>query len=92
MQSHNQYVLVEPINQNDIKAQEIAERSGLIYKPKYQGAPDRGYVRFISNEIKTPLYKVGDVVLFKNDIPDGFKYNGVSYLPIEHNQIMAVLK
>lgn len=91
MEAKNNFVLIEPYNRNDIFYEEIKKRSGLLVKPKYQGAPDRGWVRSISKSINNPLYKVGDLVLFKQDVPDGFHYEGVGYLPVEHKNILAVL-
>lgn len=89
MKPLNDFVIVEPIERNDEIKQQF--KHIVVQAPKNQGQPLKGFVRFISDELQDTQYKIGDTVVFKEDQPSGFKYDGVGYFALHHKQILGVI-
>lgn len=96
LQAISDYVIVEPITNLDAEQQDTKEKleklglvSAQVKKP--QGAPNRGKVVSIGENIKEPGYSEGDIVIFIVPSPQGFKFDGVGYIPVHKDHVVGIL-
>ena len=97
----NGYYFVEPILQSTAKTEELRKRagkSGLLipdHKPDntrhdFEGIPVMGTIRFVPDDAD-PGLTVGMTVVFNEQNPKGFKWEGMTLFPLKHDQIIAGL-
>lgn len=87
-------VLVKAINKDEVT------KSGIVLPDTVdKERPEKGEVvavgdgKVLENGQKSPmLVKVGDTVLFKKYSPDEIKVDGVDYLVIREEDIMAIVE
>lgn len=83
-------VIIEPVLNSQLAAQDLKKRTGLILaSPKHQGIPIIGDVVAIGPDVDR--CKVGDRVMFKEQSPRGFKWEGKGYIPTTNNHILALV-
>lgn len=82
------FILIEP---EDRQPRQTA--SGILIKePKFEGAPIAGRIYAIAGSGIPEGYaelKVGDRVIFKEEAPKGFKFEGKSLFALKPEQIRA---
>ncbi len=99
----NGYYFVEPQLHSDRKTEELRKRvaesgSGILipdHKPDntrhdFEGIPCFGTIRFVPADAD-PNLPVGMRVVFKEDNPKGFKWEGMKLFPLKAEQIVAGL-
>ncbi len=85
MRALNSYILVEPLDRDD----ELREFSVLsVPKSEFAGLPTRGIVKFVAKGIDI---RPGQVVVFDEYNPSGFKWGGEKFLHIHEDKIRGVL-
>jgi len=92
MEAKGQFVLVEPITNRQEFSKKLSAMGLVAQEKGPEGPPNRGKVLSIGDGIKNPEYAVGDVVIFNEEQPSGFKHEGQDYLPIHQGKIIGILK
>lgn len=87
-------VALRPILPSEARADEVRKRSGL-YLPKptnsggsFEGIPSQGIIFALPDEYDGDL-KIGDRVVFSEQAPKGFKFEGETLFVFKLEQIVA---
>lgn len=87
-----EYILVEPITRGEQRRREIESRSALLVPdPPAEGPPNMGVVYAIGSDISLDI-SVGETVVFREDSPKGFEWEGVKLFPLRAEQILAKIQ
>lgn len=94
--------LVEPRLHSQVKTEQLRERveksgSGLLIpdikpdntKHDFEGIPNQGIIRFLPEGYDGEL-AVGTMIVFDEQNPKGFKWDGMTLFPIKRDQIVGV--
>lgn len=88
-------VLVEIHFVSDIRKDELKRRTGLeLPDPDnhhtFEGLPNRGWIRYIGSQCDlSDDLKIGTEVVFREDHPKAFLWQGMQLLALAPDQIMA---
>lgn len=78
-------VFVEPWD----REQSVRKSGLLIAAPKFRGPPNIGRVHAVADDIQS--IQKGDVVVFEEPNPNGFKHEGIGLLPLKIDQVRAIV-
>lgn len=86
------WVLLEIILHSDMRAADVKSKipGFVMAKPEFEALPMFGKVYKVGDGVKNPEFKIGDIVIFKEDKPHAFTHNGIDYLPVRPDQIKAI--
>lgn len=87
MKALGDYVIIEPINKSDELNKGV---DGLVIKTQHEDQPNKGTIRFTGPDVTK--VKPGQVVVFDETVPRGFKDNEVGYLFVKEKFVIAILE
>lgn len=88
--------LVEAYLPSKAFGDDLKKRTGLLYQTKhdkktsFEGIPNRGYIYALPADYDGPN-KIGQQIVFDDNSPQGFKWNGKTLFPIKLEAIAAII-
>lgn len=90
-------VIVKVYLRSKAEAEAVQKRSGLLIptqkdnKHTFEGVPNEGFIYALPDDYSGPL-KLGQHVVFDEDSPKGFKWQGETMFALKTDQIAAIIE
>lgn len=87
-------VILQILTNAELRAEAVKKKSGILLPTSVtQGQPVIGKVYRIGQDVESPLYKMGNTVIFrKKELFEGFKFNKLNLINVEHSEIVGIMR